>query len=371
MPMGERSAMRPGGRELILASTLAAVVLTGTTSARAEGNWVRGNAFDAIVLGKDVDGSPLQPCLASEPGYPGQHPGKTRPDWGHCSFGYGGREVFTTSYATLRPTWTRSREAGMTFGHEANGTPQAFCRGPYAGGLQVGKKIAGDDGCYVPYGGQEIRLTDYEVLTQGSSFALRALPQQALQDVAIVAGYEADGRSLYACIAGFADGAHLGKTRRDWTDCMVSYGGSERAVRTFQVLVPLVQVGLGSAPILRAGSEQSQALGVCAGDVSNSWQVGKYLFSNGSCNVSFGGQEIRLPESSFAILRGVSGVAKSAQDRGTTMPPNKSDQEMAAPNTPGVSKNPSKNDPPPAKSDQGKADPKRPGVNKNPSKNDN
>lgn len=50
-------------------------------------------------------------------------------------------------------------------GHEANGTPLYVCRAHYNGGVHIGKFRADWRGCNIPWGGREITVNSYQVLT--------------------------------------------------------------------------------------------------------------------------------------------------------------------------------------------------------------
>jgi len=54
---------------------------------------------------------------------------------------------------------------------------------------------------------------------------------------AIRGGQEADGSPIYICRAKHAGGVHIGKTRADWKDCAIPYGGREVLVGTYEVAV--------------------------------------------------------------------------------------------------------------------------------------
>ena len=50
-------------------------------------------------------------------------------------------------------------------GHEADGKPLFVCRAQYNGGLHIGKIRADWRDCNIPWGGREILVRSYQVLT--------------------------------------------------------------------------------------------------------------------------------------------------------------------------------------------------------------
>ena len=60
---------------------------------------------------------------------------------------------------------------------------------------------------------------------------------QTIPASAIQSGHEPDGRPLFVCRARFEHGLHPGKIRRDLSGCHIPWGGKERAVAQYEVLV--------------------------------------------------------------------------------------------------------------------------------------
>lgn len=264
---------------------------------------VVGHPFDSILAGTDVDGTPLVSCRAPWGG--GLHPGKVHPDWTSCDISFGGQELFVFPFETLVAGWTDESNGGVpddafAFGNDGAGGPTLYsCRGYLDGaGLQVGKVRPGLGACAIPYGGQEVFVGEYQVLTSTLPLATQAIDSASPPSNALVGGFDADGAPLYVCQASFGGGLVPGKTRSNWNGCDVSFGGSENFVNSYNVLVPDFQ-----APnnIFVGGNESDGTpLGVCQASYQNSTQVGKYLTS-GACNFGFGGAEISLT-SGFEVL---------------------------------------------------------------------
>jgi hypothetical protein len=157
---------------------LSLAVVSALTVAPAEAaDWVDG-AFGSMPPptvtpngGYEANGEPLFICRAAFNG--GWHPGKIRAGFSGCNIGYGGREHTVGSYQvfTGRARW-RAAQSGqiprgmVNAGQEANGQALGVCRGAWNGGLHPGKIRAGFGGCNIGYGGQEITVGSYEVLTR-------------------------------------------------------------------------------------------------------------------------------------------------------------------------------------------------------------
>ncbi|MGB0575667.1 MAG: DM9 repeat-containing protein [Alphaproteobacteria bacterium] len=107
----------------------------------------------------------LAVCSASYKG--GWHPGKVVS--GKCNIGWGGKErvirtfqVLTTKGAKF--SWSKNKRAkNQVVGGKENGRSLYVCRAYYKGGSHPGKVVSGK--CNIGWGGKEIKLSSYEVLT--------------------------------------------------------------------------------------------------------------------------------------------------------------------------------------------------------------
>jgi len=246
----------------------------------------------------------LSPCRADQGG--GIHPGKIRPNWNACDIGYGGQEIMVPAYETLVSGWTD--DAGglvpsnaLPFG--TDGTTGQFlysCRAQLNGNdYQLGKVRPGLGGCFIPYGGQEVSVTQYQVLT--AAIPLIADNRNGTHPFpsSVVGGYDSDGATLYVCQASFGGGMVPGKTRADLTSCIVGWNGGEHYVSNYNVLVPSFQ-GPGQGQVYPAGNESNgTTLGVCLADYQNSRQVGKFVGS--ACNFGFGGAEVSVSPDFYVL----------------------------------------------------------------------
>jgi hypothetical protein len=125
---------------------------------------------DAIRGGRDDDGTDLYICNAFFMG--GQHPGKLRSDFGGCDVSWGGTEHVVTTYQVLVPAWSIYPPAPGTVdafnfpaGTDIDGTLLQVCRAPYLGGVELGKTRWDWTTCNFGYGGKEILVSDYDILS--------------------------------------------------------------------------------------------------------------------------------------------------------------------------------------------------------------
>lgn len=307
----EKPAAGGAVRALWTLAALSAGLLSTPSEAEAQSGWAPGNAFDALIAGAESDGRPLRVCRSTDGAFPGRHPGKIRDDWGACAIGYGTAERQTGSFETLRPVWVPAPSEGAPLGTDSDGTKLSVCRGPHAGGLHVGKKRAGTHGCAIAYGGAEVWLAAYEVLT-AATFALSTeTGGQVLPRIALLAGYEADRTPLYACLGAFQNGWHPGKTRRGWGSCAVSWGGQEQYTTTYQVVVPHFAY-TDPGPLYIAGeNDDGSALGVCTVALGGGLHIGKYHLASKVCYVGYDGNENAYTDG-FLTLRSGGVLKKSA-----------------------------------------------------------
>jgi hypothetical protein len=123
----------------------------------------------AIVGGREPDGTPIYPCIA--PYGSGFYPGKTHADWHQCKYTGEGQALETSltgSYQVLVPQFnpaplnnaTVPFIAGSEFSFEfgVSGAVLGVCSATYAGGQQLGKYLT-SGACNFGYGGNEVFVT--------------------------------------------------------------------------------------------------------------------------------------------------------------------------------------------------------------------
>ncbi len=168
-----RNALIPyGGREVSLPDYEVLVADGGSAPdwnrdwARAADGEVPRGAFRA---GREADGTPLYVIRARYAG--GFCPGKVNPAHGTGYISYGGKEILVEDYEVFTGTgrWVPASGGGcppgaVRAGREADGTPLYIARGRWQGSLTPGKLNRSNRNACIPYGGEEITLSDYEVL---------------------------------------------------------------------------------------------------------------------------------------------------------------------------------------------------------------
>jgi hypothetical protein len=144
-----------------------------------DGNYVPVNSSPC---GTDDNGDQLYlaRCLA---GLPGLQIGKARSDGFSgqgASISYAGKEVYVANYQVLAATgenfgylnWVPASggaipDGAVVLGNETDGTPMFGARtyqGSLGSGVQIGKIRHGFQGAYIPYAGNEVSVSEYEVL---------------------------------------------------------------------------------------------------------------------------------------------------------------------------------------------------------------
>lgn len=134
---------------------------------------------NAVVAGHDADGSPIYVGRAF---YEGDNiPVKICPAHQAAYLAYGGREVPVTNYEVLIGlgfTWVSSGGgqvpgSAVATGTQSDGEPLYVGRAHFQGSLTPGKVQASHSCLYLPFGGVEHSVADYEVLVQkGNLFIL-------------------------------------------------------------------------------------------------------------------------------------------------------------------------------------------------------
>ncbi len=263
-----------------------------------DANWTTvPHPFDAIPMGADVGGATLYSCRIPYQG--SLTPGKS------CDIGYGGQETRRNPTRTLVASWVDEEYGAvpsnaLKFGTDSDGTALYPCRAYVSNnGLQLGKISLNLGVCHIGFNNTELAVTPYQVLTSSLPFTTQTVNGKAPPSGALIGGYQ-DGTPFYVCQGKYpSNGGYVpGKTRADWTFCMVVYGGTEHNVSTYNVLVPTFKT---PGTFFVAGKEANGLnLGVCHASYQSSTQLGKYLTS-GACDFGFGGHEISLT-SGYQVL---------------------------------------------------------------------
>jgi len=267
-------------------------------------HWVavrEGRIPSHAMQGGQDKGVPIYICRASYEN--GTHVGKVVNR--RCNIGWGGREVVLNDYAVLVERsglrWVghgQGNPRGAVLAGRVSGGDLYVCRGSHGGGTHIGKAFNGK--CNIGWGGQEVALSDYQILVAPGSRWLRAQPGQI--PAGAVGGGHINNTEMYVCRGYHKDGEHPGKT---WQGrCNIGWGGQEVALSNYDVLVK--PGGLAWLPAdqarnrrcLRSGRVGQETQCVCRADFRGGVHPGKTW--RGRCNIGWGGQE--FPLNNYEVL---------------------------------------------------------------------
>ncbi len=141
--------------------------------------------------------------------------------------------VLNVAHAQWQTVVNGVTPSALRGGHEANGSVLYIARVKHGNGVHMGKARANSREAFIPFGGKELVLSNYEVFTgtgQWVKASANNFPANAIQG-----GYEADGNALYIARAVIDGGYHPGKARKNG-DGFIPFGGVERIVKDYEVL---------------------------------------------------------------------------------------------------------------------------------------
>lgn len=263
----------------------------------------------AVVGGHDSDGSPIYVGRSYHEG--DNLPAKVIPSKGCAYIAWGGHEHVKSHYEVLvgqgyawQPCYggavpPNAVRTGMT----TTGEPLYVGRGHHANSLTVGK-IHPSHGClYIPFGGQEVRLSTYEVLVFDQRENWVASTPNYTPPGAVVAGHDSDRAPIYVGRA-LHEGEMLPCKFIPSKGCAyVCYGGYEMNKRNFEVLCgygyawikPRHHAIPGNA-VSTGRSRNGEPLFVGRGHHSGSLTPGVISVSQRCLFIPYGGREIRLSD---------------------------------------------------------------------------
>jgi hypothetical protein len=138
-------------------------------------------------------------------------------------------------------TWVAAQAGALPPGAEPTGyEPGGFlysCRAQIQGsGTHPGKVRPGFTGCYVPIGGRETSIRQYEVYVGALTWTVAR--DGTVPEGAVEGGRTASNQVLYVCRAAAAPGQlQPGKTGAGLRGCNVGVGGDEQTLAMYEVLV--------------------------------------------------------------------------------------------------------------------------------------
>jgi len=140
--------------------------------------------------------------------------------------------------------WVPARGGDIPAGAVKGGNEQApgseslyVCRAALNDGIHPGKVRPAFKGCDVPWGGKELTIADYQVLT--GEYRWVPATDGSIPTGAVLGGRERPpgAEELFVCRAPFQEGVHPGKVRASFKGCNVSWGGKEHTIGSYDVLV--------------------------------------------------------------------------------------------------------------------------------------
>jgi len=139
-------------------------------------------------------------------------------------------------------SWVRCHNGQIPARAISAGHERYVARGYHGGEVIPGKVAIGHDCCYIPYGGQEIKVTDYEVLVDsslrtllGGGFEWKHATNGNVPKFALVGGTN-DGKPLYVIRGNINGEACAGKVFPHFGKGYLPHGGKEHEVYNYEVL---------------------------------------------------------------------------------------------------------------------------------------
>lgn len=206
------------------------------------GFWVRWNN-GTITAGREGEGSPFLSWSDSEAvpiAYVGVCTG-----WGATGSWiieqpHGGAPAAGGYGGVGRQCWVAASGGNVpprSFpGGEDNGEPVYVIRANFNGGLIPGKLLASHGTAYVPWGGAENAVSDYEVLCDFNGTWV-ANSGGNIPPNAVPGGQSEDGEPLYIGRVVHEGALTVGKVQPGHGVCYIAYGGQELGFPDYEILV--------------------------------------------------------------------------------------------------------------------------------------
>jgi len=181
-------------------------------------------------------------------------------------------------------------------GYEADGTPLFIIRAPFSGGVHIGKANPNHSSGYIPWGGKENPVAQYEVYAGGGRWVRGNA--QSVPAGAISGGREDNGSPLFIIRAPFGGGLHPGKFSPAYKKAYIPYGGQERELTDFEILVadwqPLQGMNVPQAALGVGAEANGTPLFIIRARQGGGLHPGKLNTAFGTGYVPYGGREIEL-----------------------------------------------------------------------------
>jgi len=273
-------------------------------------NWVSSSSYqgvphEAVLAGRDSDGDAIYAGRASHNG--DLLPAKIVPSKHKAYVAWGGEEHEKHQYEILCGShyiWVSGHNGSvppnaMATGKTRDGEVLYIGRGHHAGSLTPGK-VHPSHGClYIPYGGKEISLKSYEVLTIPEVWVRahgRNVPPHA-----VFAGVDSDGDQIFVGRAEHDGDLLPAKVIINKNCAYVCHGGHEYSKQSFEVLVgygynwnPASYGSVSPNAVVAGRTREGETLYIGRGSYHGSLTPGKIHPSHKCLYIPYGGREIRL-----------------------------------------------------------------------------
>lgn len=277
--------------------------------------WLASNAHagvppNAVIAGHDIDGTAIYVGRAYHEG--DLIPAKVIPSKQVAYIPHGGQEVAKHDFHILTGVgfeWFPSANGhvpadAVVAGNQSNGEPLYVGRANVSGSLSVGKIHPSHHCIYVPFGGIEHSINQYEVLiaprrstwVQTSRFA-------PLPDGAILAGHDQDGTQIYVGRAWHNGDLIPAKVIPSKQACYIAYGGQEILKDEIEVLCYGNVTWVKSHPSTRTvppfsvsggTTSEGEPLYIARAYHDGALTVGKLHISHGALYIPFAGSEVPI-----------------------------------------------------------------------------
>lgn len=121
-------------------------------------------------------------------------------------------------------------------GGDDNGEPMFIARASFQGCMIPGKLVPSHGVCYVPWGGAENAVNQYEVLCDCSGTWMRAAGGN-IPPHAVAGGQTEDGEPLFVGRVAHEGSVTVGKVQPSHGCCYIAYGGQELSFPDYEILV--------------------------------------------------------------------------------------------------------------------------------------
>ncbi|MFO1074445.1 MAG: DUF3421 domain-containing protein [Geminicoccaceae bacterium] len=225
------------------------------------------------------------------------------------------------SWRPATPEQRPDLDNAVAVGRES-GLPLYPCRGLIQGGMQLGRLRGDFGGCHIGYGGREVEVASFEVLTSrwqratGWDLPAGATPAGTLLDTSAVGGFTSTG--LYVCRAVHEGGLHPGQAEARRKGCSFGFGGRIVVAQTYDMLENMPwTVWAAATPetvpedAIVGGGEGGEPLLICRAADSTGLHPGKLRRSGKGCSIVSGGDELIVPRFEVLVPRWIASKASA------------------------------------------------------------